>query len=158
MTERGDTQSSRPSAGQQANAPVEAAPDDSAAVAATVHAYRRALAEGDSTAALALLASDALILESGGVETREDYRRHHLPEDIRFARAVPSVPGPLRVVVSGNTAWATGTTVTEGRMEGRAVNSAGAELMVLTRATNREGTPHGWVIRAIHWSSRRRTR
>jgi hypothetical protein len=47
-------------------------------------------------------------------------------------------------------AWVVGTSTTRGEYRGRPVNSAGAELMVLTR------TPHGWRIAAIHWSSRRR--
>jgi hypothetical protein len=57
-------------------------------VARTVEQYHRALAAGDSTAALTLLAPDAVILESGGVETRDEYRGHHLPGDVAFARAV----------------------------------------------------------------------
>ncbi|MEW5926990.1 MAG: DUF4198 domain-containing protein [Gemmatimonadota bacterium] len=132
--------------------PVAAASEasDSAAVAAVVERYHRALASGDSVAALGLLAPDAVILESGGVETRAEYRSHHLASDIEFARAVPSQRGPVRVRVQGDAAWATSTSTTQGQFRGRAVNSAGAELMVLTRA------PNGWRIAAIHWSSRTR--
>lgn len=123
---------------------------DSAAVAAAVHRYHAALAAGDSAAALALLAPDAVILESGGVESRAEYRSHHLPADIEFARAVRSEQGPIRVRVQGDVAWASSTSTTQGEFRGRAINSAGAELMVLTR------TPQGWRIAAIHWSSRTR--
>jgi len=123
---------------------------DSAAVAAAVAQYHRALATGDSAAALTLLAPDAVILESGGVETRDEYRAHHLPADIAFARAVKGVRGSVRVVVRGDVGWATSTSTTRGEYRGRAVDSAGAELMVLTR------TPTGWKIAAIHWSSRAR--
>jgi len=123
---------------------------DSAAVAAVVDRYHRALESADSVAALALLATDAVILESGGVETREEYRSHHLPADIAFARAVKGVRGPIRVVVRGDVAWATSTSTAQGEFRGRAINSAGAELMVLTRTTA------GWKINAIHWSSRTR--
>jgi ketosteroid isomerase-like protein len=123
---------------------------DSAAVAAVVERYHRALAAGDSTGALALLAPDAIILEAGGVETRAEYRSHHLAGDIEFARAVRSQRGPVRVRVRGDVAWATSTSTTEGQFRERAINSAGAELMVLTR------TPRGWRISAIHWSSRTR--
>lgn len=52
---------------------------DSAAVASVIAKYHEALAAGDSTGALALLSDDAVILESGGVETRAEYRSHHLP-------------------------------------------------------------------------------
>ena len=127
-----------------------AAQGDSAAVAAAVHAFHSALARGDSTTALALLAPGATILESGGVETVAEYRAHHLPSDIGFARAVPATRGPVRVTVRGDAAWAVSTSETKGQFRGRPVNSAGAELMVLTRAAD------GWRISAVHWSSRTR--
>lgn len=125
-------------------------PSDSADVAAVVDQFHRALATGDSAAALALLAPDAEILESGGVETRAEYRSHHLPGDIAFARAVRSQREPIRVRVRGDVAWATSTSTAQGQYRDRAVNSQGAELMVLTR------TLQGWRIAAVHWSSRAR--
>ena len=128
----------------------DVAQSDSAAVAAVVERYHRALESGDSVGALVLLTSDAVILESGGLETREEYRSHHLPADIAFARAVKSVRGPIRVVVRGDVAWAMSTSTAQGEFRGRPVNSASAELMVLTRTTD------GWKINAIHWSSRSR--
>ncbi len=121
---------------------------DSAAVAAAVERYHTALASGDSVAALALLAPDAVVLESGGQESLAEYRSHHLPADIGFARAVPSTRSAFRVVVAGDVAWVTSTSETRGEYRGRAINSRGAELMVLTRSEA------GWLIRAIHWSSR----
>jgi len=130
--------------------PAPTALKDSAAAAATVTAYHRALAAGDSAAALAILAPDATILESGGMETREEYRSHHLPSDIAFARAVRSVDGPVRVKVQGDVAWAVSTNVVQGQFRGRPVNSVGAELMVLNRISGE------WKIVAIHWSSRAR--
>ena len=127
-----------------------AAPRDSLDVANVVHAYDRALQAGDSTAALDLLAADAVILESGGVETREEYRSHHLAGDIGYAQAVRTQNAGVRVKVRGDVAWAWSTSVTEGTVRGRQINSAGAELMVLTRS------PGGWKIVAVHWSSRQR--
>ncbi|MEX0908905.1 MAG: nuclear transport factor 2 family protein, partial [Gemmatimonadaceae bacterium] len=114
---------------------------------AVVHAARAA---GDSAAALSYLDDDVVVLESGGVETREEYRSHHLPADIAFARAVPANRAPMRVRVQGDVAWVSSTSVTQGEFNGRAVNSTGAELMVLRR------TESGWKISAIHWSSRAR--
>jgi ketosteroid isomerase-like protein len=130
--------------------PLAAQASDSAAVAATVRAYHAALAVGDSLAALGLLAPDAVILESGGMESRAEYRSHHLSADIEFARAVPSVRGEIAVTVEGDVAWASSTSTTEGMLGERRINSSGAELMVMAR------TPEGWRIRAIHWSSRNR--
>ena len=126
------------------------APGDSAAVAAVVVKFHAALAAGDSLAALALLAEDATILESGGVETRAEYRSHHLSSDIRFEQAVKIDRGLIHVRVRGDVAWTSATSVAQGEMNGRPINSASAELMVLVR------TPNGWRISAIHWSSRQR--
>ena len=53
--------------------------------------------------------------------------------------------------VAGDAAWVTSTSTTVGSFNGRAVNSTGAELMVLSKDTAGE-----WRIRAIHWSSHRR--
>lgn len=132
--------------GLQAQAPAA----DSAEVARTVTRFHQAVAAGDSAGALALLTEDAIILEAGGVETRAEYRSHHLGGDIEFARAIRSERGPIRVKVRGDVAWATSTSTTQGDFKGRAINSAGAELMVLTR------TPAGWRIASVHWSSRTR--
>ena len=130
--------------------PAMAVEADSAAVATAVEGYHRALAAGDSAAALALLAPGVVILESGGAETLAEYRSHHLPGDIAFARAARTTRSPLRVTVRGDAAWATSTSTVVGNYRGRAVNSAGAELMVLTRDGG------AWKIAAIHWSSRAR--
>lgn len=124
--------------------------EDSANVAHTVQHFHEALEKGDSTGALALLAPNAVILESGGVETRDEYRSHHLPGDIAFARAVKSVRSPMNVTVRADVAWASSTSTTQGEYRGRPINSLGAELVVLTRS------PDGWRINAIHWSSRQR--
>jgi ketosteroid isomerase-like protein len=133
-----------------AAAPPHSIASDSSAVASVVMRYHDALAAGDSLAALALLADDAVILESGSVESRADYRSHHLPADIAFARAIRSQRGPVHVRVRGDVAWTFATSATQGDYNGRAINSAGAESMVLVR------TPQGWRIASIHWSSRTR--
>ena len=123
---------------------------DSADVAIVVTRFHQALTRGDSAGALKLLAPDAVILEAGEIESREDYRSHHLKADIAFAGAVPSVASPIRVVVVKDIAWATSTSRVVGTFQNRPVDSQGAELVVLSRA------PDGWRIRAIHWSSRTR--
>ncbi|TFH66472.1 MAG: DUF4440 domain-containing protein, partial [Gemmatimonadales bacterium] len=123
---------------------------DSLAVAKVVAAYHEALQKGDSATALRYLALDAVVLESGGRESRQEYRSHHLPADMQFAQAVPSERSSIEVAVAGDVAWAVSTSHAQGTFRDRAINSQGAELMVLSR------TPNGWVIRAIHWSSRNR--
>ena len=117
-------------------------------VVAVVDAYHSALVAGDSTAALALLADDVSILESGGLEDKEHYRSGHLAGDMRFAAAVPRERSGIEVIVVDDVAWAWSTNRAQGRIGEREIDSLGAELMVLSRAGA------SWVIRAIHWSSR----
>jgi len=123
---------------------------DSAGAVAVVNGFHAALRAGDSLAAMRRLTPDALILESGGIETRDEYRSHHLPDDIRFAQAVSSPRRVARVTVLGDAAWVVSTSTTTGTFEGRPINSNGAELIVLRRQNGE------WKISAIHWSSRAR--
>lgn len=125
---------------------------DSLKVLEVVDSFHRALAAADSSTALRLLAQDVTVLESGGIESRSEYRSHHLAADIAFSQAVPGQSGPRKVTVQGDAAWVSSTSVMEGEYRSRQVNSVSAELMVLSR------TATGWVIRAIHWSSRSRNR
>ncbi len=120
---------------------------DAAAVEATVRGFHQALASGDAAGALRLLAADAVILEGGARETRDEYAAHHLAADIEFARAVPMQRGAIQITVSGNTAWASSTGTLNGTFQARKIDTSTAELMVLSR------TASGWEIRAIHWSS-----
>ena len=119
-----------------------------AEVVAVVDLYHAALATGDSTTAISLLADDVVILESGGAEDKDHYRGGHLAGDIRFAAAVPRERSDVEVTILGDAAWAWSTNTVQGRMGDREVHSNGAELMVLSRENG------AWVIRAIHWSSR----
>lgn len=121
---------------------------DSAAVAAVVTQFHGALEQGDSAQALGLLSDDAIILESGGTETKAEYRAGHLRGDIAFARAVSREQGAVRVVVSGDAAWASSSSLMRGTYRDREIHSRSVELMVLRR------TAEGWRIAAIHWSSR----
>lgn len=125
-------------------------PSDSAQIVGIVSEFHAALASGDSAAALRLLDQDATVLESGDVETLKEYRAHHLPADIEFARGVPSKRTVLRVSVVGDAGWIVSTSDSRGRMGTRPINSAGAELIVLRKRET------GWKIAAIHWSSRSR--
>ena len=120
---------------------------DAEAITAAVNGFHDALRRGDPKAAMELLAPDAVILESGVLETRDDYEKHHLAEDILFSRAVTSSNAIFVVHVEGNAAWVLSTNRATGTFNGRGVNSEGAELMVLTNQSAH------WRIRAIHWSS-----
>lgn len=126
------------------------AASDSAAVAAVVSKYDEALAAGDSLTALALLTDDATILETGRIETKAEYRSHHLAADINASKGGQSQRGPLDVRVQGDVAWTTSISTSQRTVNGNTTTSSLAELMVLVKT-------HGaWKISAIHWSSGRR--
>jgi ketosteroid isomerase-like protein len=123
---------------------------DSAEIVGTVQRFHDLIIAGDSLAALGLLTEDAVILEGGGLETKAEFRGHHLPADISFAQSTKDERRVRSVSQRGDVAWVVATNIATGTFRGRAINSAGAELMVLVR------TPDGWRISAIHWSSRAR--
>jgi ketosteroid isomerase-like protein len=134
-----------PAAAQQAT------PDETA-VRAVVAAFGKALASGDSTAALALLHPDVVIFEGGGWETLEDYRRGHLRADMSALQSLKQETLRDVIKVSGDLALSTREYSTTGQRGERVIDNVGAESMVLLR------TPTGWKIRHIHWSSRARRR
>ena len=140
----------RPHDANHQTRPANHHPSDSADAVAVLHHFHAALEKGDSTTALSFLLPDVTILESGSVETLAEYRSHHLGADIAFAKAVPSKRTVVSVNVAGGAAWVASTSISQGENAGRAVNSTGAELIVLKKVGA------DWKISAIHWSSRRR--
>lgn len=124
-------------------------PSNMAEAAATTARFHQLLARGDSAGAARLLAPDAVIQESGDLETRAEYIAHHLGADIQFAKAVPSKRTVVQMRRESDVVWVVARSVSKGTFEGRPVDSQGAELMILTRSGR------GWHIRAIHWSSHR---
>ncbi len=124
-------------------------PSQVKAIIAAVDGFHEALRRGDAEAAMKMLARDATILESGASQTREEYAREHLGEDIAFAKATSSTRLTVNVGLEGKAAWTMSTYRTSGSFEGKPIDSIGAELVVLTQ------TPNGWQIRSIHWSSRK---
>lgn len=143
--------SSSPGAPAQADKPSFSSRKDSAAIVRTAFQFHSALEQGDTTATRKLLARDLLVLEGGEVETREQYLAHHLAADIEFAKAVQETRTPVSYTREGNVAWLVSTSTASGSFRGREINSVGAELLILSR------TNSGWEIRAIHWSSARRS-
>lgn len=138
--------------GVAADAAAQVSASDSAAVVRVVERFHAALVAGDSVTVLGLLDPGAVILESGGLETKTEYADHHMPADMAFAAAVPARSGPMRLYIDGETAWVASTAERRGEFRGRPIDMSGAELMVLERK------PAGWRIVAIHWSSRSRDR
>jgi ketosteroid isomerase-like protein len=119
-------------------------------VIAALESFYSAMKEGDAAKAMTLIAPDAVFVESGRLETRAEYEKNHLPADIGFEKQVTGRRGQWQVKNEGDTAWAIVTTEYDGTFDGSPVNFISAQLAVLTRSDNR------WLIRSIHWSSRRR--
>jgi ketosteroid isomerase-like protein len=142
-------------------APLSAAPPAKAAhtekldaatrgAAATVDAFHGALRRGDTRAAAALLAKDALIFEAGGVErSKAEYEAHHLPADAEFSRTVSSAVTRRAGRSDGALAWIASEGRTTGTYRGRTLDVQTTETMILRRAGG------VWKIVHIHWSSSR---
>ena len=115
---------------------------------AVVDAFHAALKRGDTIAAAALLADEALIFESGGVErSKAEYAARHLPADAEFAQATSSAVTHRNGRSDGTLAWIASEGRTIGKFRGKAINSVSTETMLLRRSRP------GWKIVHIHWSS-----
>lgn len=125
----------------------EPAAADSTAITSTVNAFHKALAASEPERVIALLSPDALIVEAGIVQTRDEYKREHLAADIAFARAVPGAQRDIIVRQEGDVGWMTSTFRVTGTFHKKPVNDIAAETVVLTK------TSAGWRISTIHWSS-----
>jgi ketosteroid isomerase-like protein len=117
-------------------------------VAAVLESFYGAIKRGDATAAMSVIAPDALFIESGRLETRAQYEMNHLPADIAFEKQVDGKRDPLRITFKDDAAWVIATTTYDGKFDGAPVQFVSAQLMVLTKDGD------AWKIRSIHWSSR----
>lgn len=110
--------------------------------------FRTAIISNDSEKAAALLTDDARILESGGIETKEEYLSHHFHSDGKFLSAMEREVRSQEVKSSENTAWISTVSHMSGTYNERDIGINSAELAVLVKTEN------GWKISAVHWSSR----
>jgi ketosteroid isomerase-like protein len=95
-----------------------------------------------------LLAEDALIFESGGVErTKAEYVADHLPADAEFSRSVSSVVTRRAGRSDGTLAWIASEGRTTGTFKGRTLDLLTTETMILRRSGG------AWKIAHVHWSS-----
>lgn len=116
--------------------------------AAVVDRFHAALRRGDGKGALALMAGDALVYESGHVEQgKAEYRATHLDADMEYSRAVTEVTTARGGHAQGNFAWIASQGRTSGKFRGKQVDRATTETMVLRRTAGQ------WRIVHIHWSS-----
>jgi len=120
----------------------------------TAAAYFAAMEASDLDAAGALFAADSLIFETGGVEgTWREYRDHHIgPELDAIESFVISHAPPTERTSADRTmafvAWPIEYTIKLA--DGRTIESRGTVTFVL------ENHGHHYMIRHLHWSSRKR--
>jgi hypothetical protein len=110
--------------------------------------FRMAIIKNEQEKASELLAEDARILESGGIETKEEYLSHHFHSDGKFLSAMEREVKSQKVKSNKNTAWVSTVSHMRGSYNNRDVSVNSAELAVLIK------TEDGWKISAVHWSSR----
>ncbi len=120
---------------------------DAAAIKKTAEEFHQALAGGKPDQVMALLQPDALIVEGGTVQTRDEYQSEHLAADIVYAAAVSGKQVNAVVRQEGEVAWVTSTFNVKGTFQSKEINDLAAETMVVMK------TADGWRIRNIHWSS-----
>lgn len=121
-----------------------------AEVRTVLEAFYAAMKNADNAGAMSHIADDAVFVEGGRLETREEYEKDHLPADISFEKQVSGKRGEWKITIEDNTAWAIATTEYDGIFDGAPVSFTSAQLAVLSRDGG------AWRIRSIHWSSRRR--
>lgn len=116
----------------------------------TVAAFHAALASGDKDKAIAMMAPDISIYESGYVErSRDEYAGHHLPEDIKFAKLATRKVLQHTQRKDGNLAIVWEETETLAKLKGKDVRLLGTETTLLQK------TGDNWSIVHVHWSSRK---
>lgn len=123
---------------------------DSAQAIAAIEQFHDALAASDSVLAVSLLTDDVAIIESGAIQSRAEYLSHHLGADMKASQGSKGVRTLIRVTVVGTMACVISKTETPPSGAEGNTGSELAELIVVSK------TAHGWKIRAVHWSSRRR--
>jgi ketosteroid isomerase-like protein len=123
-------------------------PTDQADVEAAIESFYAAMKKGDPKAAMAMIAPDAMFVESGRLETRQQYEESHLPNDIDFEKQITGKRSPWQITVNGDTAWGIASTEYQGAFDGRDLAFVSRQLAVVTR-----GEDGKWLIRSIHWSS-----
>jgi hypothetical protein len=126
-----------------------ASPDATPGPARAVDAFHAALAAGDRSAVLSLLAGDVLIFEQGfATDGRNAYAKQNLKPDITFAQATHYKVLSRRLIWLGNAAaLVLSQSRTTGTFDGHQIDLVGTETMLVRRYGNL------WQIAHIHWSA-----
>jgi len=123
--------------------------DRDADVQAAMESFYAAILAGDGEAAMRLIAADAMFVESGMVETRDQYEQNHLPRDIEFEGKFTGerTREIMRSDIDGDLAWLLANTHYDGMFEDFPLEFDSLQLMVLSHKSGE------WLIESVHWSS-----
>jgi ketosteroid isomerase-like protein len=121
--------------------------DREAEVLAALDAFYGAIGAGDADGAMRLIAPGAIFVESGMVETRDQYEQNHLPRDIDFEGQITGVREIMRMGVDGNLAWVLARTHYDGTFDDFPLEFDSLQLTVLSHESGE------WLIESVHWSS-----
>lgn len=124
-------------------------PDAATSAVKQVDAFSKVLAAADLDRVKSLLAPEAIILESGGVErSREEYLDHHAKSDAAFLGGAHVSVLSRTARVDGNLAWVATESEIHTSKDSKPLTLLSTETMILS---DRSGD---WQIVHIHWSSR----
>ena len=132
----------QPEAAESRHAHAEpATPEDA------LDAFHHALEEGNGPAALEWLAEDAVILEGGVAQSKEEYAGHHLGSDMAFLRAMRSTRLSREIREANGVVTVMTRTRLQGMFKERQIDIVSSETAVVNR------TDAGWRILHLHWSN-----
>ncbi len=120
------------------------------AVVNSLEAFHQAIVDNNTERARSLLADSAKILESGVIESRDEYLADHFHMDGKFLSAMNRKVKTRNVTIQGEIAWVSTNSRTRGTYKGRDLNLNSLELAVLTKVDDE------WEISSLHWSSSKR--
>lgn len=110
--------------------------------------FHEALRQRDRNAVIAMLAADALLFETGYVETsRDTYIKNHFSDDAAFASVTDYRPLRRRVISDSQNALLLTEASIQGIFGDQRVDLVQTETMVLRR------TKTNWEIVHLHWSA-----
>ena len=113
-----------------------------------VDAFNSAIDRGDAKAAASHLLRDVMIFEMGSADrSRRDYEAYHLKIDIEFASTTTRTLKSRRQGVDGGLHWVVSLYHDQGTHNGKPVDEATAETVLLRLVAGH------WRIAHLHWSS-----
>ena len=124
-------------------------PESAIVVVNQVDTFNKALASADFDRVKSLMAPEAIILESGGVErSRDEYLGHHAKSDASFLAGAHVNVLSRTARINGDLAWVATESEVHAAKGNKPLTLLSTETMILGKRAG------DWRIVHIHWSSR----